>query len=160
MKQLVVLRHAKTEREHSEGDWSRRLTERGERNAAVAGQRVLDAAGMADAIVSSNAVRAMQTAEIVASAMDFDGDISEEPDIYLADVRDLVAVVRALPSEASTVVLIGHNPGFLDLINWFAGEDAQRDHLPTAAFAIVSSDVEDWAEFGPENVSVSAVMGP
>jgi phosphohistidine phosphatase len=160
MKQLVVLRHAKTEREHPDGDRARRLTERGERDSVTAGQTVLDAVGMPERIVTSNAARAIQTAEIVAATIAFQGTIDEEPELYLAGLRDLIDIVHALPDDAMTVVLIGHNPGFLDLINWYAGEDGQRDHLPTAAFAIISAAVEHWADLGPGAASVSPVVTP
>jgi phosphohistidine phosphatase len=160
MKQLVVLRHAKTGRDHPDGDRARRLTERGERDSATAAQTLLDAVGMPERIVTSNAARAIQTAEIVASTIAFQGKIDEEPGLYLAELQDLIDIVHALPDDASTVVLIGHNPGFLELINWYAGEDGQRDHLPTSAFAMVSAAVEQWADLGPGTASVSPVVTP
>ncbi|CAN5670856.1 histidine phosphatase family protein [soil metagenome] len=160
MKQLIILRHAKAERLHPDGDRARRLTERGERDSALAGQTVLEAAGMPDAIVSSDAIRAMQTADIVANTIAFPAEIVEEPAIYGANVDELMLVVRALPGDASTIVLVGHNPGFLELINWFAGEDGQREHLPTAAFAIVSGAVQEWAELDVATTSVSPVVSP
>ena len=160
MKQLIVLRHAKTEREHQDGDRARRLTDRGERDAASAAQTIIAAAGMPDMIVSSDATRAIQTAEIAATAMAFPAEIVSNQSIYLAELDDLILVARSLPDEASTIVLIGHNPGFLDLINWFAGEDGQRERLPTSAFAIVSGAVDSWSELEPGTASVSPVVSP
>jgi phosphohistidine phosphatase len=158
MKQLIILRHAKAERDHPDGDRARRLTERGEREAAGAGRTLLEAAGMPDRFVSSDAARAMQTAEIAASAIEWPGAIDGEPAIYEANVDELIAVARSLPDDSSTIVLVGHNPGFLELINWFASEDGQRDHLPTAAFAIVSGAVSSWAELDAGSASVSPVV--
>ncbi len=160
MKQLVILRHAKTERNHPDGDRTRRLTARGERDARSAASAIRDAVGSVDAIVVSNAARAVQTAELAADEIGFEGSVQELPQIYLAGVSDLVRVVHALPATAATVVLIGHNPGFLDLINWFAGNSHSRDHLPTAAFAIVSCPVDSWALFAPPNTAVSPVVAP
>jgi phosphohistidine phosphatase len=160
MKRLVILRHAKTERDHPDGDRLRRLTARGERDAAAAGAAIAAGAGIPDVIVTSSAARATQTAQIVAREIGYTAKIIEEPALYLAEADELIDAVRTISGEVSVALLVGHNPGFLDLINWLAGPEDERGHLPTAAFAVVSIDVEAWKETVPDRATVSPIIVP
>lgn len=160
MKQLIILRHAKTERDHPDGDRARQLTKRGKRDSRAAARALLDAAGMPDAILSSPATRAMQTADLVAHEIDYEGQIETVADIYMGGLDELVRVVHALPVGTSTILLVGHNPGFLDLVNWYLGDAAPRDHLPTAAFAVATAAVDQWDQLVPDQCTVSPVVAP
>jgi phosphohistidine phosphatase len=156
MKRLIIFRHAKTERENPNGDKARELTGRGRRNATEMGLAIAERAGIPDSIVSSDAVRARQTAEIAASSMDFQGDIRLEPEIYLASLDDLIGVVRGLPDAVQSAAIVGHNPAFEELANWFAGESNGIDHLPTAGFVIVDLNVSSWKQ---ADSTVATVVG-
>src|SRR5215211_6152340 len=68
MKSLLILRHAKTQSDAPAGDHARELTERGHRNAETMGAYIKNLTGTPDLIITSDATRARQTAEIVASA--------------------------------------------------------------------------------------------
>ena len=71
-----------------------------------------------DAIWTSDAVRARQTAEIVRQVFELpEESVFVEPIIYDAEhVNDLRQGVRSIPNELETVLLVGHNP----LISEFA----------------------------------------
>src|SRR5829696_4835086 len=96
MKTLLILRHAKTKSDAPAGDHARDLTERGHRNAAAMGDYIKTLAGTPDAIITSDATRARQTAEIVATTVGFATPLTVEPRIYAADLDALVAVVRRI----------------------------------------------------------------
>ena len=68
MKTLLILRHAKTQSDAPAGDHARELTERGHRNAAAMGAYIHNLTRPPDAIITSDATRALQTAEVVAAA--------------------------------------------------------------------------------------------
>jgi phosphohistidine phosphatase len=144
MKTLLLLRHAKTEKSAPEGDKARALTERGERDAATIGRKILEIAGCPDVIVASNARRAQQTAEIVTAETGYTGPVTTEPAIYGADPDDLLRLVRHLPDGTACALLIGHNPGFEELSGMLAGADAPHQHLPTAGVAYLEFDVGRW----------------
>ena len=113
---LLVLRHGKAQPDAPRGDWARDLIERGRRDARTMGEVIRERIGVPDAIVTSDAHRARQTAEIAAEAMAFAGQVMLEHAIYEAGLIDLIEVVRSLPEEAGTVVIVGHNPGFEALV--------------------------------------------
>ena len=144
MKTLLILRHAKTQSDAPAGDHARELTERGHRNAAAIGAYIHNLTGTPDAIITSDATRALQTAEIVATAVNFAGPLTVEPRIYTADVNTLLALVRSILDEVHTAIIVGHNPGFEELAEALAGNHDQGVRLPTAALALLEFDVERW----------------
>jgi phosphohistidine phosphatase len=135
MKTLFVLRHGKAEADSPKGDKARVLAPRGERDSRAMGTRLRELAPAIDLFVSSDAARARQTAEIAARAAGYDRDVAIEPDIYAAPLDTLLDVVRSLPDEASTVVIVGHNPGFEELSTALAPEGTEPVRLPTAGIA-------------------------
>ena len=138
MKTLLILRHAKTQSDAPAGDHARELTERGHRNAAAMGAYIHNLTGTPDAIITSDATRARQTAEIVATAVDFAAPLTVEPRIYAADLDTLLAVVRRIPDEVHTAIIVGHNPGFEELAEALAGNHDE-------GFACRPRDSPSWS---------------
>jgi phosphohistidine phosphatase len=144
MKTLLILRHAKTQADAPAGDHARELTERGHRNAAAMGAYIHDRTGTPDAIITSDATRALQTAEIVATAVTFTAPLTVEPRIYDAGLNILLALVRSILDEVDTALIIGHNPGFEELAEALAGNHDEEIRLPTSGLAVLEFDVERW----------------
>jgi phosphohistidine phosphatase len=144
MKTLLILRHAKTQPDAPNGDHARELTERGLRNAAAMAAYILALIGTPEAIITSDATRALQTAEIVASTVGFSTPLTVEPRIYAADLNTLLALVRSILDEVDTAVIVGHNPGFEELAEALAGDHDDGVRLPTAGLAVLEFDVERW----------------
>ena len=148
MKTLLVLRHAKTQPDAPNGDHARKLTERGHEDAATMAAYIYQQIGPPDAIIASDARRAVQTAEIVADGVGFATAFTVEPRIYAAGLSTLLGVVRGLPDDADRVILIGHNPGFEELASALATGD-EDVRLPTSAFAHLEFDASRWADVQP-----------
>jgi phosphohistidine phosphatase len=144
MKSLLVLRHAKTQSDAPAGDHARELTERGHRNAAAMGAYIHNLIGTPDAIITSDATRARRTAEIVAPAVHFAAPLTLEPRLYAADLDTLLDVVRRIPDEVKTAIIIGHNPGFEELAAVLAAKAEHGVRLPTSGLAVLEFDVERW----------------
>jgi phosphohistidine phosphatase len=144
MKTLLILRHAKTQPDAPRGDHARELTARGHRDAAAMGAHIAATFGPPDAIVTSDARRAVQTAEIVATAVGFTAPLTVEPRIYAAEASALLDVVRHLPESSERVVLVGHNPGFEELAESLADDDAEV-RLPTSGLAHIELDIPAWS---------------
>jgi phosphohistidine phosphatase len=147
MKTLIVLRHGKAGpyARDRKGDKARSLTERGLRDAKTMG-KLIGTLVEPTLVVSSDAVRARQTAEIASEAFGYQGKIKLEPDIYDADLDTLIDVVRGLPDTADVIMIAGHNPGFSDLSWALAEEGTPSVELPTAAFAHLEFDAEKWRD--------------
>jgi len=151
-KTLLVLRHAKSDRGDSAvRDHDRPLAPRGEADAPRMGTALAALAMIPDRILTSTAVRAQETARLVAAAMGYDSEIIEEPGIYAAFVDTLLDVLRDGDDE-EIVLLVGHNPGVEELICLLTGGlDAEpMVRLPTAGLACLALDIEQWSHLRPE----------
>ncbi len=145
MKSLVILRHSKTEKVNPAGDRARELTKPGSRWATEAGREILRAMGLPDLLVTSDAIRAVQTGDLAAEAMGFSGERRVIPEVYGATEDELVQVIQQLPEMSARVVLVGHNPGLEELANSFRSGHA-GEHLPTAGWLVVELPGSTWAE--------------
>ena len=146
MKTLTLVRHAKSSWDHPGlADFDRPLNQRGERDAPGIGARLAVAIETLDAIVSSPALRARQTALALAGGVGFpEAEIRFEGGLYGASAAEMTATVRRFDNDAQTVAIVGHNPGMTDLANRFTGR--YIDNIPTAGVVIIAFDVEAWSE--------------
>jgi len=97
MKRLLLLRHAKAvPAEEPLADIARPLAQRGERDARRIGERLRQHARGAQRILTSPALRTLQTAQLVATALDHAHDgIMIERQLYLAEPKTLKAAIAA-----------------------------------------------------------------
>lgn len=147
MKTLYVLRHAKSSWENqNQTDFERPLNERGKKAAPKMGRLMKNKNLVPDLIVSSPAVRAKTTAELVKEAANFDAEIRFEPRIYEATVGDLLEVLQETPEQCEKLLILGHNPGFEYLVGNLTGELRE---MPTAALAEIELEIESWQEIRP-----------
>jgi phosphohistidine phosphatase len=158
MRRLILLRHAKTERQAASGaDFDRALTERGWTDAARTAEALAGAGLVADRVLVSTAVRARQTFD---AARPFLPDARAEfaPVLYNATSDVLLRTARA--AEGDTVMVIAHNPGThalaLELVEHALCEPAIRAELqsgfPTATAAAF--------EFGDGRTGCLGLFGP
>ncbi|MCC7428625.1 MAG: histidine phosphatase family protein [Alphaproteobacteria bacterium] len=158
MKQLLLLRHAKSSwDEADQTDHARPLNARGRRNAVQIGQ-AMRALGLApDYVLVSTARRTQETLAALEPLPDAPVILPEDG-LYLADAEQLLDAIRAVPETVRSVMVIAHNPGLHDLALSLTGPAAMArgnahamrlaEKYPTGAlaeFAIAGS----WAGLGP-----------
>ena len=109
--EVFLIRHAEAVDETLElRDPSRHLTPHGRAQARALGERMRWHDCTPTQVWSSPLVRALQTAELVTSSMHSETLVEVVPDLaFDGSARDVVARVRALPEDAS-VMLVGHEP--------------------------------------------------
>jgi len=146
MKELLVLRHAKSSWDFPDlDDHDRPLNPRGERDAPRMGRLIRREEMVPQAIVASDAVRAMETAERVARECGFEGDRVTTRQLYLADPAEYLRLLSELPDTIESVLVVGHNPGLEDLVRQLSGA---REVMPTAALARIALELESWDDLG------------
>ena len=144
MKTLLVLRHAKSSWNDQElDDHERPLNKRGRRDAPRLRELVREYGLIPDVIISSDAVRARLTAEAVAEAVRYAGEILLDPRLYLACPADILSLLTTVRENAGTVMIVGHNPGLEKLVEQLTGE---RQDLPTAALAQIGLPIGQWRD--------------
>ena len=138
MKRLILFRHAKTERDSDSGrDFDRRLTDRGQADARRIGEEVRNLGLEAELVISSPAARAAETAELAGLKPRFDQQI------YEASSSSLLALAQAVDESVSSLMLIGHNPGFEQLASRLSGQYVE---LPTGAVAAIELPIDRWSD--------------
>jgi len=141
MKTLLILRHGKAEQYSEDGDKGRALTARG----ASDGEKIAKHFGAPDLIVASNAERAAQTARIAARMTGYTADIIWNSSIYEASLSTLTEIIRSLPPDANTVLIVGHNPGFEELAALLAVDAPRPLALKTSGLAAIGLPGE-WSD--------------
>jgi phosphohistidine phosphatase len=141
---LYLLRHAKSSwKDDSLKDFDRPLKGRGRDAAQRMGKR-LASEKLEDAVlICSPAARARETAQIVLKHSRLRMDQRFDERIYEASLRDLLQVVSEIPDDKQTAMMIGHNPGFEELLTFLTGE-ARR--MPTCALAKIKLEAASWKD--------------
>ena len=147
MKTLFLIRHAKSSWDDpAVPDQERPLNDRGRRDAPMMGERLAKRDVKPDLILSSPALRALTTAEIIAKKLDYKRkDIVVDDRLYAVGVDDLLAVIHELRDKLKRVMLFGHNPELAELAHRLSGEITE---LPTCAVAEFTFDVKSWSRIG------------
>jgi phosphohistidine phosphatase len=147
MKTLFLVRHAKSSWDDATlSDRDRPLNDRGKRDAPKMGERLAKRDVSPDLILSSPAVRALETAEIIAKKLDYRRkDIVVDDRLYAVAADDLLDVIHKLDDRLRRVMLFGHNPELTELAHRLSGKIS---HLPTCAVAEFRFDAKSWSKIG------------
>jgi phosphohistidine phosphatase len=145
-KTIVLVRHAKSSWADDQlEDFERPLNERGLKDAPSMGQRLHQKGIAPDLILSSPAFRAISTARRMARELAYDlREIHCNTKIYEANVSALIEIIRSLPDELNTVMLVGHNPGMHELCYYLTLK--LPEDFPTCAASIIRLDVNQWKQ--------------
>ena len=146
MRQLVLVRHAKSDR----SDWGipdveRPLAPRGERDAPEMARRLAERQDGIDAIYSSVARRALDTACCFASILGVDtADIRLRQGLYTFSSDDLLQELRELDDADERVAVFAHNPATSGAAAYLTGE--VLGDLPTCAVVRLDVDCGSWRD--------------
>ena len=141
---LYLLRHAKSSwKDDSVKDFDRPLKGRGREAAEQLGQRLASEKLQDAVLICSPAARARETAQIVLKHSRHRMDQRFDERIYEASLRDLLQVVSEIPDDKQTAMMVGHNPGFEELLAFLTGE-ARR--MPTCALAKIKLEAASWKD--------------
>ena len=148
MKELILVRHAKSSwKDPTLSDHERPLNKRGKRDAPEMGERLARSGYDPDLIVSSSAVRALDTARTIAGKLGYPRDrIAVEERLFHAGVAELLQVIRSVDDSVNILMLFGHNPGLTDLANQLGPREILN--MPTCAVLHLRFQADTWATVG------------
>jgi phosphohistidine phosphatase len=142
MKTVLLLRHAKSSWNNAKLlDFERPLNERGRAAAKSIGRYITRHKLNPDLVLSSPAVRARETADLVLKSARLQVEIRQDERIYEAGPLRLLEVVSQIDEDKKNVLLVGHNPGMEELLQRLTGQEA---HMPTATLAKIKIVVKSW----------------
>ncbi|MBX9711215.1 MAG: histidine phosphatase family protein [Xanthobacteraceae bacterium] len=166
MRRLILLRHAKTEKDSPSGkDRDRRLDERGEADAPQIGAWLAANGYLADIALVSTAARTQQTWDHIALYMPH-CRVKYLDDLYLATAEQLLQIIHgAQRDDPGALMVIGHNPGLHELAWNLTGKSNAADrralgeNLPTAAAAIIDFQTP-WQDIAFRGGTLKVFMSP
>lgn len=119
---LLLIRHAQTLHiQHGKPDKARELKSEGIIEAHLAGQFLKSLNLNSVTFYSSTAKRAMDTAGIIASHLEYPREsIIHEEDIYSGSLHDVVNYIRQTEAAIKTIILVGHHPTLAELHDYIS----------------------------------------
>ncbi|MBZ5739950.1 SixA phosphatase family protein [Nocardioides mangrovi] len=151
MGRLVVMRHSKAEQD-GPTDFERPLADRGLRDAADAGAWLANTGFVPDHALVSAALRTRETWASLAGGASWTLEPDFDRGLYAAGPETAIDLIRLVPDEVDSLLVIGHNPTMAYLAQLLdSGDgpsgagDALEGDFPTSALAVFGYDGA-WAD--------------
>ena len=159
-KTLFIVRHAKAKPKEAGGkDFDRTLTSEGLQQSSRLGAYIYKKNTDISAIVSSNAMRAIQTSEQIADQINYDiSKIHIDPELYEASVRIVLNLVCDLNNDWNEVIIVGHNPVMSFFVEYITGH--HFDGMEAGSLVKISCEVDDWKQISEESATFQYYVSP
>tara|TARA_B100000745_G_scaffold257052_1_gene179938 strand:- start:200 stop:685 length:486 start_codon:yes stop_codon:yes gene_type:complete len=130
------MRHAKSDWSGPQiSDFDRPINKRGTRNAIRIGGWMNENNHTPQKIISSPALRAKETIELVAEQISKFNleDLTYEDELYLAGFTQLIEFINTFKDKVQSLMLVGHNPGIENLVNYLCDRSGDKETIVTTA---------------------------
>lgn len=145
MKNLILIRHAKSSWEAPLEDKDRPLSKRGINDAHLVASEIEDHLPKSYIVWSSTAKRAKNTAYIFAENLSIPLEtIIFKDDLYTFDAKSLEDVIKSCNNQFDNLILFGHNDAITNFVNTFGNHAVEN--VPTAGFVSLSFQQNDWKD--------------
>ena len=143
MKNLILIRHAKSSWEAPLKDFDRPLMKKGILDAHEVSANISNFLPKTYIIWSSTAARASETALIFAQNISYPIEsIVFKDDLYTFDDKQLEKVIKSCDNSFESVILFGHNEAITNFVNKFG--DVFIENVPTSGFVSLQFDADSW----------------
>jgi len=158
MKKLVIIRHSKsTEKDTKIDDFDRPLSAEGIDDSSWIVTALKNKGIFPDLILSSPALRAISTANIISKEIGYTKEITQNQYIYEAYVNTLQEIVSYIEDSNDTVFLIGHNPAISALAYMLCN---LKKSIPTSSVVEIEFNVDSWMDIAKENSTLISYSFP
>lgn len=160
MKTVYIVRHAKSSWDFPHlSDHERPLLEKGKKRTRLINDYLIQNKIQVDLIVSSHAVRAYETAAIIARSINYPKEsIRIDRMIYHANAERLIDQFYDMPNEINSVMLVGHNPTLTNFANQYL--EKKIEWLPTSGVVCVNFKTDKWEDISLASFEPVFVITP
>lgn len=144
MKNLYIIRHAKSDWPGDTRDFDRPLSMRGHRDAPTMAAFLQSKGVEIQRFVSSPALRALTTCKYFAEVYN-SSNIETVDKLYMASPEDFTDTILQFNDEYNSIALFSHNNGLTYFVNELARESV--GHVPTCGVAAFQIDTDSWSDF-------------
>ncbi len=160
MKTVYIVRHAKSSWEDMTlSDHDRPLLPVGVKRTKKIAEFLKKKAICPDVILSSSAVRALETAKIIAGVLEIPvQNIKIEERLYHASEETILAELSALSDKIESAMVFGHNP----TLTWFVSGYIKSgiDNLPTSGVVGIRFKTGHWKDIANARSKISLIIFP
>ncbi|WP_323767140.1 SixA phosphatase family protein [Antarctobacter sp.] len=157
MKQLILIRHAKSDWGFDRPDHDRPLNARGRRAAPAIGNWLRDHGYLPDEVLCSTATRTRETLALLGTP----APTRYERALYHAAPETMLDVLQS--AQGNSVMMLAHNPGIAGLAEALvrtAPDHPRFDAYPTCATLVARFDIDDWKALMPGTGDARAFIVP
>ena len=145
MKTLYLVRHAKSSWKEDVEDHKRPLKERGRNDGLLVSKKVAAETEAPQMIISSDATRALSTAQYFKDAWQIeDSHFETNHDLYDFSGQDVIRVIKSLDDGLDRIMIVGHNHAFTSIVNMFGNQ--YIENVPTSGFVMLEFDENHWKD--------------
>ena len=145
MKNLILIRHAKSSWEIPLRDIDRPLSKRGIYDAHLISTKINDFLPKTFVVWSSVAKRAKETALILTQNLGIPNEtIFLKEGLYTFDESQLEEEIKKCENKYDNLILFGHNEAITNFVNKFG--NLFIDNVPTTGFVSLEMQIQDWKE--------------
>ena len=121
MKSVILIRHVKSDWSNIVSDFDRPVREDKKEDASLIAQEMARKGSLPQYIVSSPAIRAVDTARLLAAAWGYPEDkIASDRSLYECAARDILSLIRETDHKYDSIAIVCHNPAITDFVNQYA----------------------------------------
>jgi phosphohistidine phosphatase len=143
MKNLILIRHAKSNWDAPLRDIDRPLDKRGIIDAHLVATNCLQFLPRIFLMWSSTAKRASETALIFSQTILYPlENIVYKEELYTFDEKSLEKIIKSCDNSYDNVILFGHNEAITNFVNKFG--DIFIKNVPTSGFVSLQFDSDTW----------------
>ena len=158
-KSLIIFRHAKSDWDADySSDHKRPLAKRGIKAAKTMGLLLTESGKLPDLILCSTATRARQTLELAYKQGNWNSKIEYSDQLYESTAREMVALLQQMHNSSHSIMVVGHEPTWSNLISLLIGGGNIR--FPTAAMARIDFYLNDWTGISAGNGHLRWLLQP
>jgi phosphohistidine phosphatase len=144
MKNLILIRHGKSNWDAPLHDKERSLARRGIQDAHLVANHGVSFFPKRNIIWSSSAKRASETAIIFAQNLSWPIEsIQFKDELYTFDVNKLEQMIKLCSDDYENVIIFAHNAAITEFVNKFG--DVFIDNVPTTGFVSIAFNTNNWS---------------
>jgi len=159
MKTLYLIRHAKSGwSEPNTSDFERTISKKGKKDINTMGSYLSLIDVKPQLILSSCALRAQQTADLLAKKISFSGKKHYLKELYLTSLEDVQEIISIQEKSIESMFIIGHNPQLHELANTLITEHISK--FPSLGIIAIDFEIDSWSEIANVKGSVDFFIFP
>ncbi len=145
MKTLYLIRHAKSGwSEPDTSDFERSISKKGKKDINTMGSYLSLTGVQPQLILSSCALRAQETTDLLAKKISYSGKKYYLKELYLTEVENIKEIIAIQEDTIESMFIVGHNPQLHELANLLISEHISK--FPSLGIIAINFEVDSWNE--------------